>query len=228
MQEILRDQIWQFIGACFSIIAIFVAIYIFILQKKKKILSYCILTNTRLLTVDEAIKGKLKIIYDEVVIQDVVLLVIKIFNSGNVPIISSDFEESLSFNFGKKTRILSVEIVDATPSILAPVISINNQSELTINPMLLNEKDGFSAKLLLTEYENCVTPKARIIGVKNLNEIKKAKNKSFIQFIVLFLASISIAYQISELLFNDLFSILIFSIILVLFISNIIYKAFME
>lgn len=228
MQEILRDQIWQFIGACFSIIAIFVTVYFFILQKKKKTLSYCILTNTRLLTVDEAIKGELKIIYDGVVIQDVVLLVVKIFNSGNVPIISPDFEESLSFDFGQKTRILSVEIVDATPSILSPVLTINNQSELIIHPMLLNEKDGFSIKLLLTEYENCVTPKARIIGVKNINEIKKTKNKSFIQFTLMFLASISIAYQISDLLFNDLFSIVIFSFILLLIISNIINKAFLE
>lgn len=171
MIDILRDPIWQFIGAFLALIAIGMSIYLFILQKNKKALSYRIITETALLTVNEEIKGKLKIVYENVPVQDVHLLVMKIENSGNVPITSSDFEEPLTFSFGETTQILSAETTDVVPRTLKPIISIKDSNKIILEPTLLNGKDNFVVKLLLAQYNKYILPEARIIGV---GEIRKS------------------------------------------------------
>ena len=104
MSEFFRDPIWQFVGALLALLAIGISIYFFFLQRKKKALSYRILTDTELLTVDEQIKGEIKIIYGKLPIQNVHLLVMKVENNGNMPILSSDFEEPLLFSIRRKGK----------------------------------------------------------------------------------------------------------------------------
>jgi hypothetical protein len=175
MIEILRDPIWQFIGAILSVIAIGISIYIFIHQKNKKALSYRIVTDTELLTVNEEVKGKIKIVYDNVPVQDVHLIVIKIENNGNVPITSTDFEEPLTFLFGKTSQILSAEVTNVFPLTLKPIISIIDSNKIILEPILLNSKDNLTVKLLLAQFNKQITPEARIIGV---GEVKKSEDRT--------------------------------------------------
>ena len=60
MEELIRDPL--FILAVIAImVAIVVPATIFLLERKRKSLGYEILANTSLLTLDEEIKGKIKI-----------------------------------------------------------------------------------------------------------------------------------------------------------------------
>ena len=170
MMDFLRDPIWQFIGAVLALIALFVSIYLFVLQRRKKTLAYEILSETKLLTMKEGFEGKVQILFEGQSVKNVHLLVIKIINNGNIPIASSDFEKALTFAFNEDVNILSAEIIDTYPKTLKPMID-TNQNRLVLNPTLLNSGDSITFKLLLTQYDGKIEVDTRIIGV---SEVKKA------------------------------------------------------
>jgi hypothetical protein len=195
--EFLRDSIWQFWGVAIGLLAIFVAIVIPILQIRKKRLAYYILTETPLLSVDEEIKGKIKIKYDRKNIQNMYLVVLRIENIGNVDIASSDYEQPLTFSF-PNSEIVSAEVIDVSPSSLKPAIS-QELSKIKINPILLNRKDYFVCKSLMSKYEGQINVDARIIGIKEVERVYVDNSKSLsriyeriilliVAFILLFLA----------------------------------------
>jgi hypothetical protein len=172
MTDILRDPIWQFIGALLALIAIGVSVYIFFLQRTKKSLSYQIMSETELLTVNEEIKGKIQILYEGIPVQKVHLLVLKILNDGNIPVTPDDFKETLSFFFGKKAQILSAEVTETSPKTLKPVLNIIDKNKIVLEPTLINGQDSITTKLLLAQYRGKVTPNARIVGVREVRELK--------------------------------------------------------
>ena len=150
------------------------SVYLFILQRKKKSLSYQVLSSTDLLTVNEEIKGKIKILYEEIPIQNVSLIILRIINDGNLPITSSDFERPISFSFGSESSILSAEIIDKSPSTLKPDLKPDT-SQIGLIPVLLNNKDSITVKLLVSGFAGRIEPDARIVGV---GEIKRIVDKS--------------------------------------------------
>ena len=161
MLETLRDPIWQ---SLIALIAIAVSIYFFVLQRKKKSLSYTVLTETALLTINEAIKSKLQIIYEGRPVQEVHLVVLRVVNDGNISIDVKDFYEPLRFKFGDDANILSAETIDATKT-LRPQLSIIENS-VKVEPILLNDKDTFKIKILVAQYTKRVEADARIFGVR--------------------------------------------------------------
>ena len=102
MVELLRDPLWQFVGAIFGLVAIGIAILIFWLQRTRKSLGYEVISNTSLLTIKEELEGKLQILYEKESVNNVQLIVIKLINTGNLPIASNDYELPLRliFNIG--------------------------------------------------------------------------------------------------------------------------------
>jgi hypothetical protein len=61
MIEILRDPIWQFIGAALAIAAIVLSIWIYKRQKSEKILAYEVKSNILLLSIHDIGKERLKV-----------------------------------------------------------------------------------------------------------------------------------------------------------------------
>ena len=181
----IRDSAWQaigvIIGAIIGLVGIIVAIYTYVKQTKKKSLSYQIIESTPLLTVNSEIKSKLKFLYENREVDDIHLLILEIKNDGNIPIESRDFEPQfpLTFSFGEKAKILSVDIIEMTPNNLAPKIEEFEAEphKIVISPLLLNHGDRFRIKLLLTQFRPTADIKlsTRISGVK---EVKKVDNNS--------------------------------------------------
>src|SRR5688500_12158935 len=101
MQDIFRDQIWQFIGAILGLVALVATIIIYLLQRRKKSLVYEVVTSAPLLSMSDEVKGKVQILYEGSPVQLVHLLIINIFNDGNLGIQASDFERPLVFQFGE-------------------------------------------------------------------------------------------------------------------------------
>jgi hypothetical protein len=168
--NILRDQIWQFLGSLVAVIALAVSIYAFVVQRRKKSVSYQVLTATDLLTVKDEISGKLKIFFDEVPIQSASLIIVKIINDGNLPIASTDFERPLSFSCGEGADILSVEVTESSPNTLRPELIVES-NKVHLAPMLLNSRDTITFKLLATQFQGEVEPDARIIGISTIKRI---------------------------------------------------------
>lgn len=168
MFEFLADQMWQFIiGALIAIVTIIVSIIIYLKQRSRKRLSYEILSNTALLSVEEEIKNDIQLTYKGKVVEGVKLLVLRIFNSGNLPIVSADYERPIGIEFGKETRVLAAEVIEKNPANLQSTISIENRV-VTLYPALLNPSDSVTIKMLVTKYENDFQVNSRIIGVSRI------------------------------------------------------------
>jgi len=178
--EILRDPIfWQFLGALLALVGIISVFVIYIFQRKKKSLSYEILTSNELLTSSEELRGRIRITFNKKPVQNIHLLIISIKNDGNVSIIPSDFYEEFTCSFGDHTKILTAEITDCFPDSFKPQIEIREDS-LTIAPVLINSKDFFIIKFLLSKFDGIVKVKGRISGI---HEIKKLRKANFLRWI---------------------------------------------
>lgn len=164
--EILRDGIWQFWGVVVGVLGVIVAIVIYMLQKNKKRLAFQVLADTPLLSVGDEIKEDIQIKYKNKKIQNIHLLVLKLENIGNVDISSSDFEEPIVILF-PNSEILTAELSDASPKNLTPTVKIEN-SNITIEPILLNRKDQLTFKVIFSSYGNTIGIKSRILGVKQI------------------------------------------------------------
>jgi hypothetical protein len=142
--------------------------------RRSKSLSYFVRSKTKLLTLHDENVGKLEIVFDGQPVLDAHIFVIEIRNTGNIPIISSDFEKPIEIVFAKKAEILSVAIVERVPENLVLTFSFSEGST-QINPTLLNPNESFTLKFLLRDNSNDPEVSARIVGI---SEIRKTEFRS--------------------------------------------------
>lgn len=177
--EIINNFNWNLVGGILAALSLLATIIIFLLQKNKKRLSYEITAETTLLTTKEKIEGKFKILYNDQEVQNVSFFELKIINSGNIGIPAADFEKPIKIKFPEISRILSCEIVENNPDSLDATIFFN-ESEISIEPLLINAKDYFVLKAIISDFEyDDFTINARI---KDVKEIRKLDESS--QFIL--------------------------------------------
>jgi len=183
MQEIVRDPLWQFVGAVLGILAIIVSIILFFAQRKKKSLEYKIISQTPVLSAAEEIAGQLQILFRGEPVQGVYLFVIRLLNAGNVPIASSDYERPVRLDFGEEARVLTAEVSDVEPRNLDAEIA-SQDSFVQLKPVLLNSGDVITIKALVSNYKGQLTIDGRIIGVKDIVPQKDTSNIWSIAFML--------------------------------------------
>jgi hypothetical protein len=163
MQEILRDPMARTILAA---AAIGVTLALFLIARRRKRLSYE-LSVTRVLSVHEAVKGKVQILFGGEPVRDVALILVDLFNSGNEPIKADDYERPVRFSLGHGT-ILSAEVVRVKPKNLKLVMTGFERSSVVLEPLLLNAGDSITIKLLVNEFGGEFSVDGRIAGVKEI------------------------------------------------------------
>ena len=169
MIELFRDPLWQFIGVIIGILALTATVVIFINQRKRKSLSYEVISSSSLLSVKEEIEGKLRILYEDSPVKKVHLIVLRIFNSGNTPIETDDYERPISMSFGEGARIISHEVTEALPESLR-IDYVVEDERIVFSPCLLNNKDSYNLKLLVSDYQGHIDTDARVSGVNDMKE----------------------------------------------------------
>jgi hypothetical protein len=166
--DFLRNPVVQaigtFLGAVLAVVSILLAIFLYFRSRQKKSLSYEVISQYPLISVDDEIKGRLKILLDGMSVQDVHLLIIKLINNGNVAVTASDYERPLNLNFSGETEVISANIAESSPKNLIPTITKSNKS-VTFNPILINPNEFFTLKILVTRYNNLFNVDDRIAGV---------------------------------------------------------------
>lgn len=168
--EIFRDQIWNFIGVIIACVTLLITVILYFLQKHKKGLSYEILSRTSLLTSKEKLEGKIKILYNDQEVQNVRFLEIKVLNTGNIGIPSSDYERPLRFIFETEAKILTAEIIKSEPETLTTSLNIA-QNEIVVQPILMNSKDYLVIKAIVS---NSSDEEIIVDGrIKDVKDIKK-------------------------------------------------------
>lgn len=167
MIDFFRDPAWQFVGTILAVLAIIISIVLFFAQRKRKVLAYEIISQTAILSEADEVSGKLQILFQGETVKNVHLLVIKLINMGNVPIVSADYEREVKLEFKDSEKILSAEIAETTPDNLSGEIFLNDKN-IMLKPILLNPKDAIVIKILISGFQGTVHLDGRIIGVKSI------------------------------------------------------------
>lgn len=189
MLDLLRDPIWQFI---IGIITLTVTVSLAARSYSKSI-SYEIIAKTSLVNVaSTSDKNRIRIFLDKKLIRNADLLLVKISNTGLLPIKTNDFESPLILSLGESARILDSEIYNFSPADLQIAYSTEKR-EIKVDPLLLNPKDSFTIKII-AESLSTIELSGRIVGVRDFYKVggsysRRVITTSFIWVLVISLAS---------------------------------------
>lgn len=175
--EVLETPTWNKIasiatvfGVIVAIIGIIVAVVIYILQKKIKRLTYNVVSNTQLVGIDNVIQDKIKVYYEDIIVENVSLTLIEFTNSGNQTILDKEFIKPITIKLSDTDHILDYEVSAQHPSSLDVNLK-NIENGIEIIPLSLNPEDKFTLKILSNGHKENFSVDTRIIGVKEIEEV---------------------------------------------------------
>lgn len=155
---------WQITGSIGTIAAIIITVVL----RRRKELSFKIITFSSLISVDNVLEDTVKILFQGNPIEDLHLIILRFTNSGNLPIKSTDFKKPLGFSFGENSWVLECNIIDKNPQSLEPVVE-KRKNGVIISPLLLNPKDSVKIKLLVSKPETVIQT-GRIVGIHQVTK----------------------------------------------------------
>lgn len=167
MLDILRDGIWQFVGAVLALLAIPFAYWLYLLQRRYKELAFGVLSQRALLSVHSDIAQRVQVSLDGTPVEHVFLIVLGIKNSGNVPILPADFLRPLSVTFGTSARLVSCTVSAQRPGNLGATVTQISDA-LTLQPLLLNPLDQVVLQVLVSAKNPIPEADTRIADVSTL------------------------------------------------------------
>ena len=164
------DLIWAFFKgdagrATLTITGLILAAIYFFANRKKRKLTYQIITRSRIISAKGDLAGKVTILFNDKAVQEVGLFQIKITNVGNVPILTKEYERPIMFVALPGTRFLEASIVETKPPTLQPSITVTERTA-TLSPTLLNARDSIEVKLLIADFDGKFAIDERIEGVE--------------------------------------------------------------
>lgn len=163
--------------AIISVAALCVAVLAYLKQRNRKEITYEVISDTSVLSVKKEVKDKVKILFDGKDVSNSRLVILRIWNSGTVPIMDADFKENqpITFDFGEKAEILYAEIIETIPNSIKDNVTLKQDIEkLILEPSLLNVKESVKLKILLTKFDGKVNADARIVG----GQIRNSEGKN--------------------------------------------------
>lgn len=165
--ELLRDPLWQFIGAILALAALPFAFWLYQLQKPRKELAYAVLSRRRLLSVATELRGRVHITVDEKTVEDIYLLIVGVKNSGNLPILESDFVFTPKVRTSGDSQLVSVEVTKFSPSNLQIQLDLVEDT-FSFSPLLLNPGDYFVVQALISGKSPELEPDFRVVGMSKV------------------------------------------------------------
>ena len=171
---LIRDQAWQFAGvvatAVFGIVAIVVSVILYLRQNPKKGLSFQYIVNTALVGIGRAkgIEDRIKITFDDVPVSSLHLVQIRLTNTGNTPIVPTDYIRPIAVCMTSEGRMISAAIEETEPDNLGAAISLDRETnQISLAPILLNKGDSITIQLLADSVDSTYRVDGRIVGVKD-------------------------------------------------------------
>jgi len=96
-------------------------------------------------------------------------------NTGRLPIKVGDFDRTFRVSFGISAEILLFRVKDVSPVALESTIVIHQeQSQLIVDPLLLNPKEEFTVEVLGFNFES-VNPVGRFVGMSEIRAEEKQR-----------------------------------------------------
>jgi hypothetical protein len=159
--EVLRDAIWQFIGAILALIALIVTIVLYRKQRAKKLLVWDGRSIVSLLSVHESLENELQITYRGHEVKEAYMASIAVANEGNVPITREDYDNAITLTLSGGGDAVSFDVTNDN-------IKLNGHLEeggvIRVDPFLLNSGERVNVRLIIIGHMPKIDVKARIIG----------------------------------------------------------------
>ncbi|BCL82174.1 hypothetical protein ccbrp13_46390 [Ktedonobacteria bacterium brp13] len=189
-----------------GVTAIIVAIWIYKRQKLKKEISYEIVSNAPLVSINEKMKDRIKILLDGSEMNSPRLIVIKLINTGNDAVKKDDIEDPLSIQIQGAT-IISAEVLNTDPQnfFLKPEDKKDfvqwQGSEITLQKKLFNPKDEISISTLIDGEDQSIYVGGRIANAQ-IKALKQQYNRAMISYLIPFLLMLGISISVYEFTIN--------------------------
>jgi len=171
MLGILRDPVWQFVGALLAVAAMGLSVWIYFAQRTSKRLLVERIVRIPLVTMGPNAVPGLTVSLNGRPINQATVLVVRIENIGNAAIPATDYESPIALIFDGTSEVLDASLSDASPDSL-PVTFDRSGSVLRLAPLLLNPGDVFTFRALLAASDVRYSVSARIAGVKRVETIR--------------------------------------------------------
>lgn len=175
LDQIVTSKLWTPLGVLITIISS----CLFLHFRTKKRITFGVYGFTVLLTNTLANADKFRLYYNDQVLDNIILLMLRVTNTGNRCLLATDYVRPIAFSFVESMSILSFEVTSTRPRNIHPIIEAD-QNKLTFEPIDLNAGDDIWVQLVLSsdkgDYSelNIVTPDIRI---KNVNQVRIYKSR---------------------------------------------------
>lgn len=164
------------IGICISII-------LWILNQRKKELSYHVLWKQPLVNLRGAAKRQLDIRFKGERVNDAYLVILKIWNSGHLPITASEYQSQLKIHFNPGASIVSASVIETYPADLderskknetgkAFIEKIQNE-KIFLNAILLNPGDLMTLQVVARNLSGFPLIEGHIQGISKVHNWKR-------------------------------------------------------
>ncbi len=170
----LKENIWQLIGTILAVLAIFATYNVFFLSKTDKQLQIIVDSTLPLIDVKPEAASSIQILYKGKSIDNLILMQMRVENSGNQPIVESDFSREISISFSNNTVIADASVYSSIPPNIGASIKIVANNKAEISPVLLNPDDSITIRFVLITSNNNLDDyqiDGRIVGVKEIKVI---------------------------------------------------------
>jgi hypothetical protein len=197
MGDLLRDPIWQFVSVVLALVPILASAILRFWQRPRKELSYRVLSHAPLTSVPDEPETTLQVLPEDAQVRAVDLVFVRLANTGNVPVLPTDYEREVRFAFGDAATVLTAEVVETNPDdIEASVRPIGGT--IVLEPLLLNGGDFVTIKALVSQSDALVVPHGRVVGVKHIElELGIGTERLYRSIMLLYLGLLATATAIA-------------------------------
>lgn len=182
-------QNWKWLVTFAVSIAAVIPAWMVMYPTDGKGLSYEIKSISSLVATDIGTNGALKVVYEGTAVSYPYLTIIRIENTGNLPLLKNDFDGPLNIVLGQNVEIFDVSILEKNPESIKVNIS-ERENRIEIAPTLLNENDSMTIKIITGGTKPEPNIYGRIAGVKDIYSMvtkKNSANSILVQVICFFL-----------------------------------------
>lgn len=173
MMQVLRDPIWQFVGAFLGAIGLVVSLVALRENRRKprKELSLYLTANTSLLETDPQVREKTRVFHGKTEVHNLRLYQFILANTGTIPIGPSDYIEPIRIHLAPSASIIEMAILREKPPNLGSSMVMFSDSTIELGQTLLNPGDYAEGKILAFNSDRTVQAEARILGIPSIKVI---------------------------------------------------------
>jgi hypothetical protein len=166
--KVLQHPIWQFIGVAATFLAVFVAVILFLLDRAVKDLQIEVLSNSPLISVEGDIAKDIKILYKDQPVQALSVIILRIENTGNIPIKESDYSRPVIISVSPDAEVGEFTVVETRPEAIDLSLRKIAPHRVELSKSLLNPGDQVLVRILALDNDGTLDVNARIADISQI------------------------------------------------------------